>query len=194
MELTTLLNRCYHFKGFVYKDARFAPGKPNTIEVGVVPRQGSKPYCSGCGKRRAGYDKLPERSFQFIPFWGFAVFFRYARRRVDCPACGVTAEILPWAEGKHHLTTAYMQFLATWARKLSWLEVSRSFHTSLGSRLALRPREPDRSSGSCAGASNTGSWGRSAPSGSMRSPSTGAQVSHARLSERGRHGAPLVGG
>ena len=130
MELTTLLNRCYHFKGFVYKDARFAPGKPNTIEVGVVPRQGSKPYCSGCGKRRAGYDKLPERSFQFIPFWGFAVFFRYARRRVDCPACGVTAEILPWAEGKHHLTTAYMQFLATWARKLSWLEVSRSFHTS----------------------------------------------------------------
>ncbi len=96
----------------------------------MIPRRGSKPYCSGCGKRRPGYDKLPERSFPFIPFWGFAVFFRYARRRVDCPACGVTAEILPWAEGKHHLTTAYMQFLATWARKLSWLEVSRSFHTS----------------------------------------------------------------
>ena len=130
LELTTLLNRCYHFKGFVYKDARFAPGKPNTIEVEVFPRQGSKPHCSGCGKRRAGYDKLPEQSFQFIPFWGFAVFFRYARRRVDCPACGVVAELLPWAEGKHHLTTAYMQFLATWARKLSWLEVSRSFHTS----------------------------------------------------------------
>ncbi|MHB1512313.1 ISL3 family transposase [Acidiferrobacter sp.] len=130
MELTTLLNRCYHFKGFVYKEARFAPGKPDTIEVGVVPRQGSKPYCSGCGKRRPGYDKLPERTFEFIPFWGFAVFFQYARRRVDCPTCGVVAELLPWAEGKHHLTTAYMQFLAHWARKLSWLEVSRSFHTS----------------------------------------------------------------
>ena len=62
MELTTLLNRCYHFKGFVYKEARFAPGKPDTIEVEVIPRQGSKPYCSGCGKRRPGYDKLPERS------------------------------------------------------------------------------------------------------------------------------------
>ena len=130
MELTTLLNRCYHFKGFVYKEARFAPGKPDTIEVGVIPRQGSKPYCSGCGKRRAGYDRLPERTFEFIPFWGFAVFFRYARRRVDCPPCGIVAELLPWADGKHHLTTAYMQFLATWARKLSWLEVSRSFHTS----------------------------------------------------------------
>ena len=68
MELTTLLNRCYRFKGFVYKEARFAPGKPDTIEVEVIPRQGSKPYCSGCGKRRAGYDKLPERTFQFIPF------------------------------------------------------------------------------------------------------------------------------
>ncbi|MDA8190340.1 MAG: ISL3 family transposase [Gammaproteobacteria bacterium] len=130
MELTTLLNRCYRFKGFVYGKVQWAKTSPNTIEVEVAPRQGSKPYCSGCGKRRPGYDKLPERSFQFIPFWGFAVFFRYARRRVDCPACGVTAEILPWAEGKHHLTTAYMQFLATWARKLSWLEVSRSFHTS----------------------------------------------------------------
>jgi len=121
----------------VYKEARFAPGKPNTIEVGVIPRQGSKPYCSGCGKRRPGYDKLPERAFEFIPFWGFAVFLRYARRRVDCPPCGITAELLPWAEGKHqpfgrqcHLTTAYMQFLAHWARKLSWLEVSRQFHTS----------------------------------------------------------------
>ena len=130
MELTTLLNCCYHFKGFVYKEARFAPGKPDTIEVGVMPCHGSKPYCSGCGKHRPGYDRLPERTFEFIPFWGFAVFLRYARRRVDCPACGVTAEFLPWAEGKHHLTTAYMQFLAHWARKLSWLEVSRSFHTS----------------------------------------------------------------
>ena len=130
LELTTLLNRCYHFKGFVYGKTQFAETRPNAIEVEVIPRQGSKPYCSGCGKRRPGYDKLPERSFQFIPFWGFAVFFRYARRRVDCPTCGVVAELLPWAEGKHHLTMAYMQFLATWARKLSWLEVSRSFHTS----------------------------------------------------------------
>jgi transposase len=76
-------------------DALRASGKPGTIEVEVIPRQGSKPYCSGCGERRAGYDKLPERSFQFIPFGWFAVFFRYARRRVDCPTCGIVGEILP---------------------------------------------------------------------------------------------------
>ena len=126
----TLLNRCYHFKGFIYASARFMGARKNAIEVTIRSRTGSRPYCSGCGKRRVCHDHLPERSFEFIPIWGFAVFFHYARRRVDCKNCGVVAELLPWAEGKHTLTTAYMQFLAHWARKLSWLDVARSFHTS----------------------------------------------------------------
>ena len=37
---------------------------------------------------------------------------------------------MPWAKGKHRLTRAYMQFLAHWARKLSWKEVAESFQTS----------------------------------------------------------------
>ena len=32
--------------------------------------------------------------------------------------------------GKHTLTRAYLLFLAHWARKLSWQETARSFHTS----------------------------------------------------------------
>ncbi len=40
------------------------------------------------------------------------------------------AEHLPWAQGKHELTTAYMQYLAHWAKKLSWKEVAVSFKTS----------------------------------------------------------------
>jgi len=44
--------------------------------------------------------------------------------------CGVKVEKVPWAEGKHTLTRSYMQFLATWARRLSWLEGARYFHTS----------------------------------------------------------------
>jgi transposase len=130
MRLITLLNRCYRFKGYVYESARFAEGSQNSLEVQVRSRRGSRPYCSGCGKRCAGYDRLPERRFEFIPLWGFAVFFLYARRRVECKECGIVAELLPWAEGKQTLTNAYMQFLANWARKLSWLEVARSFHTS----------------------------------------------------------------
>ncbi|MGH9428874.1 MAG: ISL3 family transposase, partial [Terriglobia bacterium] len=44
--------------------------------------------------------------------------------------CGVVVEKVPWASGKHHLTNVYMQFLAHWARKLSWKETAESFHTS----------------------------------------------------------------
>ena len=51
-------------------------------------------------------------------------------RRVDCRDCGVKVEALPWANGKHTLTRAYMLFLAQWARKLSWKETARSFRTS----------------------------------------------------------------
>ena len=39
-------------------------------------------------------------------------------------------EQVPWAEGKHSLTKAYMIFLARWARKLSWKETADSFRTS----------------------------------------------------------------
>ena len=36
-----------------------------------------------------GYDHLPERRFEFIPFWGFLVFFLYRMRRVQCRDCGM---------------------------------------------------------------------------------------------------------
>ena len=58
------------------------------------------------------------------------MFFLYRMRRVSGKRCGVTVEELPWAQGKHQLTRAYMQFLAHWARKLSWKEVAESFQTS----------------------------------------------------------------
>jgi transposase len=51
-------------------------------------------------------------------------------RRVECARCGVRVEQVPWADGKHQLTTTYMWFLATWAKRLSWQEVARVFGTS----------------------------------------------------------------
>ena len=129
MELTTILNQCHHHRGFVYQHARFGPDK-KSIEIAVRPRQGSAAICSGCQKPAPGYDHLPERRFEFIPFWGFLVFFLYSRRRVHCRRCGVVAEHLPWGDGKHSSTKAHMLFLARWARKLSWKETAESFHTT----------------------------------------------------------------
>jgi transposase len=70
------------------------------------------------------------RRFESIPFWGFLIFFVYNMRRVSCKDHGVIIEAVPWGEGKNHLTCAYMQSLAHWARKLSWLDVAKSFKTS----------------------------------------------------------------
>jgi hypothetical protein len=73
MELLTILNRCHHFRGFVYHGARFTSDS-KSIEVAVRPRQGTAAICSRCHQPAPGYDRLPERRFEFIPLWGFFVF------------------------------------------------------------------------------------------------------------------------
>ena len=129
MQIITLLNQCYRFPGFVYQQARLSQDRKR-LEIQVRPRVGSKAICSGCHRPAVGYDHLAERSFEFIPVWGFLVFLLYRMRRVHCTTCGVVVEEVPWADGKHSLTKAYMIFLARWARKLSWKETAESFRTS----------------------------------------------------------------
>lgn len=131
MLVKTVLNRVQKFKSFVYAKVALAGDDDNPVlEVTVVPRANSQPVCSRCGRRRPGYDRLVERRFEFVPLWGIAVFFLYAMRRVDCPTCGVVVEAVPWADGKHQLTTTYAWFLARWAKRMSWKEVAEVFHTS----------------------------------------------------------------
>jgi len=131
MRVKTILNQCYKFKSFVYDKVRFVQEKGETfLEVVVLARQNSKAICSQCAKPAALYDRLEQRRFEFIPLWGYRVFLLYHMRRVDCPDCGVRVEQVPWARGKHELTDTYMQFLAHWAKKLSWQEVAVSFRTS----------------------------------------------------------------
>jgi len=132
MQIKSILNRVQFHKGFVYGpvNLRELAGGKLTLEVTIRPRKGNRPVCSGCGKTGPGYDTQRERRFEFVPLWGIAVFFLYAMRRVNCADCGVKIEHVPWAEGKKHLTTTYAWFLAGWARRLSWLEVARAFHTT----------------------------------------------------------------
>ena len=130
LQLITILNRCHRFPGFVYHQARFSSDH-KSIEIAVRPRKGAKAVCSRCHEPGPGYDQLPERRFEFIPFWGFLVFLLYSMRRVDCRRCqAVRVEEVPWADGKHTLTRVYMLFLARWARRLSWKETAEAFRTS----------------------------------------------------------------
>jgi transposase len=131
MQVKTILNQCHKLKSFVYEQVRFVVEQgERLIEVKVVARRNSQAICSCCDRPAPLYDRLQERRFEFIPLWGYRVFLVYRMRRVNCPACGVKVEQVPWARGKRELTDTYQQFLAHWAKKLSWKEVAVSFRTS----------------------------------------------------------------
>ena len=131
MQIKTILNRIQKFNSFVYGSVRLVENTTiPTLEIELHPRSNSRPICSGCDHKRPGYDRTPERRFEFIPMWGHKVFFCYRPRRVDCPDCGVKVERMPWVSGKRRLTEAYAWFLSDWAKRLSWKEVAEAFHTT----------------------------------------------------------------
>ena len=129
--LQTILNHVAPQKSFTYGVISWAPdGDQLALAVPIEPRRATRPICSGCHRKRPGYDRLPPRRYQFVPLWQIPVFFLYAPRRADCPLCGVTVEEVPWSVGKSPLTIAYRWFLAGWAKRLSWQEVASAFPTS----------------------------------------------------------------
>ena len=88
MQLITILNHCHKFKRFVYKKAQFVETEQGqAIEVTIEPRRNSRAICSQCGQEAPLYDRLQPRRFEFIPLWGYAVFFLYLMRRVQCGEC-----------------------------------------------------------------------------------------------------------
>jgi len=133
MQLKTILNRVQKFKSFVFQEVRWADSSGILkLIITIAARANSRSICSGCGQHAPRYDTCPQRLYEFVPLWGIATFFEYARWRVHCPRCGVRVEAVPWAEGKNTLTTTYMHFLAAWARRICWKEVAEAFGTSWG--------------------------------------------------------------
>ena len=132
MQVKTILNRLQKHRGFVYgtvqleeqiagprADGRDRAASPQSAAVREL-RPGER------GVRPAGAAPLRVR-----PAVGPARLSSSTRcgasiaRAVGSPSSGV-----PWADGKHQLTTTYMWFLARWAKCLSWQEVARVFRTS----------------------------------------------------------------
>jgi len=131
MLIKTLLNQISKFKHFVFQNGRFEQTDTGQIIiVEIQPRANSKATCSRCEKPSSTYDHIGVRRFQYVPLWGFPVYFEYNMRRVDCESCGVKVEGVPWASGKCTVTNAFRIVLARWAKKLSWQEVADSFNVS----------------------------------------------------------------
>ena len=132
MQLKTILNRVTNYKSFVFgkitlREDSLVP----TMDIEMKPRANGRPICSGCGNPGSTYDTMPTpRRFDFVPLWGFAAVFVYSMRRVNCRQCGVKVEQVPWAEGKSTMTNEYKWYLAKWARRMSWKEISEAFRVS----------------------------------------------------------------
>jgi len=93
----------------------------------IVPRKGSRPVCSRCGRKVSGYDSLMERTWRHIPCWGIPVCLVYRPRRGKCPTCGVKVEAMPWSRGKSFLSMPLIVVLAAFAKRLAWEDVARLF-------------------------------------------------------------------
>jgi transposase len=128
LTVKSLLRRVQELAGFVIKCVRLNDCSQIEAELEAHPRR--KARCSCCQRPAPGYDRLPQRRWQFVPLWQIPFVLIYAPRRVECSLCGIRVEYLPWSEGKHPYATAYRLFLARWARRLSWKETATIFKTS----------------------------------------------------------------
>jgi len=99
MLLKTILNRIHQIKGFVYTEVKFQESSVLAITVKIKSRKNGKGKCSICGLECPGYDRLPQRQFEFIPLWNIPVILLYSLRRVSCKEHGVIVEQIPWAKG-----------------------------------------------------------------------------------------------
>ena len=138
MLLKTILNsvtapKKHYRKSFQFGKISFEKkGEPDQqIVAEITPRKNGKAVCSECGRKCPTYDTAREhRRFEFISLWMIPVYFLYRMRRVTCPEHGVVVEGVPWGDGKCTQTVEQRQFLANWARRLSWSEVAECFGTT----------------------------------------------------------------
>jgi len=137
MRVLTLLRSVYPLKGFVYESIEEEDvddsGKPGLLVVQIRENKRISARCGQCDQPAPGYDRLRERPFEMVPILAIPVLFLYARRRVQCPTCGVKAERLDWVasdSGKSRLTTAFAGFLGMWAKVMAWSQVATRFKTT----------------------------------------------------------------
>ncbi len=127
MHISSLLRRTLGLKGHKIKKVTETDG---VITAQLVPRRNSRPACSSCGKRRPGYDALPERTWRHVPLWGIPVILTCRPRRVTCSKCGIVVEEMSWSAGKSTLSVPLIVLLSAYAQLLSRQEAARLFGVS----------------------------------------------------------------
>jgi transposase len=83
-----------------------------------------RPYCARCGRPHDDVYDHRERTWRHLDMGGLRVELRYRLRRVDCPRCGVTSELVPWAEPGARFTRAFEELAAYLAQRADKTTVS----------------------------------------------------------------------
>jgi transposase len=141
---TTMLNKVLVIKSTVVEGVEFT-AEGLVCDVRPTTRIAR---CSGCTCRvRRCYDTRKRRLWRHLDLGGMKLHLRYAPRRVDCPRCGVTTELVPWAVAGSWFTEAFedtVAFLAQAAAKtvvatmmrLAWQTVGSIIERVVARRLA----------------------------------------------------------
>jgi transposase len=80
--------------------------------VSVAPTW-RRPRCGSCGARCHGYDEATEpRRWRDLAFGECVLWLEYRLRRVDCAACGVRVERVPWAAHGSRFTLRLEELIA----------------------------------------------------------------------------------
>lgn len=95
------------------------------LVIGVEPATRT-PRCGSCGAGCSkGYDRR-ERRWRHVDIVGLHVVLRYGTRRVNCARCGVTTELVPWAEPASPFTRAFEELVGYLAQRTDKTTVSRT--------------------------------------------------------------------
>lgn len=84
--------------------------------------------CGNCGlKISRTRGRMKERQWLDLKLRDKSLILAYRPCRVDCPACGVRVEKIPWAPRWSRVTSALARSIALLARRMSWKEVAEFF-------------------------------------------------------------------
>ena len=103
------------------------------------------PRCGGCGCRVSRvHDRRARRCWRHLDLAGMALELRYAPRRPHCLRCGVTTEMVPWADPMSWFTHAFEQTVGYLAQMSSKTVVSTMMRIAWATVGAIIGRVVDR--------------------------------------------------
>lgn len=114
MRATTLLRQLLGLKQTVVTAFVFT-----ALSLVVTVKPSTRlPYCAGCGRACSRVYDHRERTWRHLDVVGLMVELSYRLRRVDCPRCGVTTELVPWAEHGVWFTRPFEDVAAYLAQRM----------------------------------------------------------------------------